>query len=138
MKRYVCSEKPQGYLAVPAVDFERPLNAILRRLATLTLARDQTALLGRFPKRFSAAFWRYAIDFDRETRLQNLSLPRPKASKQLRGILWSHHGFKFDRQNNICVVIFCISPDGKRLTRLVWNHPNMPWIGTELRVGMIS
>ena len=65
---------PGAILAVPAVDFERPLNAILRRLATLTLARDQTALLGRFPKRLPAAFWRYAIDFDREwIRIPNQS-----------------------------------------------------------------
>jgi dipeptidyl aminopeptidase/acylaminoacyl peptidase len=31
-----------------------------------------------------------------------------------------------------------ISPDGKRLAWLAWDHPNMPWIGTELWVGMIS
>ncbi|MBV9107155.1 MAG: S9 family peptidase, partial [Verrucomicrobia bacterium] len=31
-----------------------------------------------------------------------------------------------------------ISPDGKRLMWLAWNHPNMPWIGTELWVGIIS
>ena len=31
-----------------------------------------------------------------------------------------------------------ISPDGKRLTWLAWNHPNMPWMGTELWAGMIS
>jgi len=31
-----------------------------------------------------------------------------------------------------------ISPDGKRLTWLAWNHPNMPWFGTELWVGIIS
>jgi dipeptidyl aminopeptidase/acylaminoacyl peptidase len=31
-----------------------------------------------------------------------------------------------------------LSPDGSRLAWLTWNHPNMPWDGTELWVGEIS
>lgn len=31
-----------------------------------------------------------------------------------------------------------LSPDGKRLAWLAWNHPNMPWDGTELWVGELS
>src|SRR6202030_797008 len=31
-----------------------------------------------------------------------------------------------------------ISLDGRRLSWLAWNQPNMPWIGTELWMGMIG
>jgi dipeptidyl aminopeptidase/acylaminoacyl peptidase len=31
-----------------------------------------------------------------------------------------------------------LSPDGGRLAWVCWNHPRMPWDGTELRVGQIT
>ena len=31
----------------------------------------------------------------------------------------------------------CLSPDGSRLAWLTWNHPNLPWDGTELWVGRL-
>jgi dipeptidyl aminopeptidase/acylaminoacyl peptidase len=31
-----------------------------------------------------------------------------------------------------------LSPDGKRLAFIAWNHPNMPWDGTELQVAEIG
>ena len=31
-----------------------------------------------------------------------------------------------------------LSPDGRRLAWLTWNHPNMPWDGTELWVGELA
>ena len=32
----------------------------------------------------------------------------------------------------------CISPDGKQLCWLSWNHPNMPWDGTQLWVANLN
>lgn len=31
-----------------------------------------------------------------------------------------------------------LSPDGKRLAWLAWNHPNLPWDGTELWIGELG
>ncbi len=32
----------------------------------------------------------------------------------------------------------CLSPDGQQLAWLSWDHPNMPWDGTELRVASLD
>ncbi|HEX7440979.1 MAG TPA: prolyl oligopeptidase family serine peptidase, partial [Caldimonas sp.] len=32
----------------------------------------------------------------------------------------------------------CLSPDGRQLAWLSWDHPNMPWDGSELRVAAVS
>jgi hypothetical protein len=32
----------------------------------------------------------------------------------------------------------CPTPDGRRLARLEWDHPNMPWDATELRLGELA
>jgi dipeptidyl aminopeptidase/acylaminoacyl peptidase len=31
-----------------------------------------------------------------------------------------------------------LSPDGRRLAFITWNHPNMPWDGTELRIAELT
>ena len=66
------------------------------------------------------------------------------------------HGLKEEADNDICCIdlatgqvssVFAghdfystprVSPDGSRIAFLAWDHPNMPWDGTQLYVSMLG
>ncbi len=50
----------------------------------------------------------------------------------------SHEGMRVLVSGNDFYSSPRLSPDGSRLAWLTWNHPNMPWDGTELWVGELA
>ena len=84
----------------------------------------------------------FVVDYRRDRLICVCEDHDPQASEPINTLV----GLPLDGNGAAAVLVsgsdFCssprLSPDGSRLAWLAWNHPNMPWDGSELWVGQLD
>ncbi|MEO8434435.1 MAG: S9 family peptidase [Pyrinomonadaceae bacterium] len=98
------------------------------------------------PGQEPACYWRYA-DPVVDARRQRLLCIREDHSNRGHEAINTIVSLRFDGSDGAGQVLVSgndfyssprVSPDGSRLAWLTWNHPNMPWDGSEVWVGDIE
>jgi dipeptidyl aminopeptidase/acylaminoacyl peptidase len=106
---------------VPATDGSGPLAAGALRYADFTLSPDRTEVWCVQERHDSGKVSRAIVGVP----LDGSAAERPEA---IRTLVTGAHFFAYPTP----------SPDGNWLAWISWNHPHMPWDGTELRVAPVE